>query len=124
MSLHHSNKLLLVHDKRCFVSYWPPASKIGMLLINFLELRVVAERRRKLAGRQHAVPTLFACRHPTTTLPRTCRERHIRGVAGERQGNGMVYVIKTRPHCVNKMGKSHFKRNGRGTAGERHGVCE
>jgi isochorismate hydrolase len=44
MFLHQNNKLLLVHDKRFFVSHWPPASEIGMLLItNFLELRVVAE---------------------------------------------------------------------------------
>jgi hypothetical protein len=86
MSLHQNNKLI-VHDKRCSVSHWPPASEMGMLLmINFLELRVVAERRRKLAGRQHAVPKLFACRHPAATLPRTCRERHIRGMAGERHG--------------------------------------
>jgi hypothetical protein len=55
-----------------------------LLVTNFLELRVVAERRRKLAGRQHAVPTLFACRHPVATLPRTCHEGHIRGMAGER----------------------------------------
>jgi hypothetical protein len=70
MSLHQNNRLLLVHDKRCFVSHWPPSSEIGMLLItNFLELDVVAERRRTLAGRQHAVPPLFLCRHPAATLP-------------------------------------------------------
>jgi hypothetical protein len=40
MSLYQNNKLLLVHDKRCFFSHWPPASEIGMLLVtNFLELR-------------------------------------------------------------------------------------
>jgi hypothetical protein len=83
MYLHQNNKLLLVHDKRCFVSHWPPASEIGMLLItNFMELRVVAGRRRTLAGRQHAVsgrpmlihthhavPMLFPCRHPAATMP-------------------------------------------------------
>jgi hypothetical protein len=55
MSL-HQNKLLLIHDKRCFVSQWPPASEIGMLLItNFLELRMVSGISRALAGRPHAV---------------------------------------------------------------------
>jgi len=45
MSLHQNNKLFLVHDKRCLVSHWPPASESGMLLITtFLELRLVAGR--------------------------------------------------------------------------------
>jgi hypothetical protein len=57
-----------------------------ILITNFLELRVVAERHRQLAGRHHAVPTLFACRHTAATLSRTCRERHICGMAGERHG--------------------------------------
>jgi hypothetical protein len=128
MPLHQNNKLLLVHDKRCFVSHWPPASEIGMLRVTtFLELRMVAGRRRKLAGRQNAVRTLFPCRHPAATLSRTCRglerslsERHIRGMAAERHENGMVYVNQTRPHCVNQMGKTQSQplaeRHGRGTA--------
>jgi hypothetical protein len=36
-----------------------------MLLINFLELRAVAARGRKMASHQHAV----SCRHPAATLP-------------------------------------------------------
>jgi hypothetical protein len=116
MSLHQNNKLLLVHDKRCFVSHRPPASVIGMLLINFQELRVVAGISRMLAGRQHAVswrpmlihtyhavPMLFPCRHPAMTL-RGLFQKDIRGMAGERHGNGMVFVNQTRPHCVNQMG--------------------
>jgi hypothetical protein len=83
MSMHQNNKLLLVHDKRCFVSHWPPASAIGMLLItNFLELGMVAGISRTLADRQHAV-----------TLPRPCHgfekslsERSIHGLAVERRG--------------------------------------
>jgi hypothetical protein len=69
--------------KNLLISRWPPASVIGMLLItNFLELDVLAARSRKLASRQHAVserpmlihtyhavPMLFPCRHPATTLP-------------------------------------------------------
>jgi hypothetical protein len=57
-----------------------------LLMINFLELGV--------ASRQH-----------TVILPRTCHdlemslsERHIRGMAGERLGNGMAFV--------NQMGKT------------------
>jgi hypothetical protein len=96
MSLHQNNKLFLVHDKRCFVSHWPPASEIGMLLItNFLELRVVAGLSRTLADRQHAVserPMLIHTFHAVTLplpchgLERSLSERHIRGMTGERQG--------------------------------------
>jgi hypothetical protein len=47
-------------------------------------------------------------------------ERHIRGLAEERHGNGMACVNHTRPHCVNQMGKTQSKplaeRHGRGTA--------
>jgi hypothetical protein len=142
MSLYQNNKLLLVHDKRCFASHWPPASEIGMHLItNFLELRVVAARGRNLASRQpavserpmlihtyHAVPMLLPCRHPAVTWPRPCRglerslsKRHVRGMAGERHGNGMVCVIQTRLHCVNQMGKTQSKALADGMAGERHG---
>jgi hypothetical protein len=96
MSLLQSNKLLLVRDKRYFVSHWPPASEIGVLLItNFLELRVVDGRSRTRAGRPHAVsgrPMLIHTYH-AVPLPRPCRglerslsERHIRGMAGERHG--------------------------------------
>src|SRR5215475_11676361 len=72
-----------------------------LLITKFLELRVVEERRRQLAGRQHSVPTLFACRQPAATLPRTCRERHIRGMAGERQGNGRETAGERNGMCVN-----------------------
>jgi hypothetical protein len=81
MSLHQKNKLLLGHDKRCFVSHWPPASEIGMLLItNILELRVVGGISRTLTGRQYPV-TLPRLGHD---LERSLSERHIRGMAGER----------------------------------------
>jgi hypothetical protein len=141
MSLYQNNKPIIVHDRRCFVSHWPPASEIGMLLItNFLEFRVVAGISWKLVDRQHAVVgrpmlihtyhavrLLFPCRHLAATLPRPCHgverslsERHIRGMAGKRHGNGMGCVNQTRPHCVNQMGKTQSKalaeRHGRGTA--------
>jgi hypothetical protein len=97
MSLHQNNKLLLVHDKRCFVSHWPPASEIGMLMITtFLEFCVVAGRSR--SGQVAHMPFLIAnshitCRSHAAAMPRPCRgrerslsERHIRGMAGERHG--------------------------------------
>jgi hypothetical protein len=74
--------------------------------------------------RSHAV----RMRHPAAIMPRTCREMHIRGMAGERHRNGMVCVNQTRPHCVNQMGKTQSKplaeRHDRGTTVERHGMCE
>jgi hypothetical protein len=40
----------------------------------------------------------------------------------------MVCVNQTRPHCVNQVGKTQSKplaeRHDRGTAWERHGMCE
>jgi hypothetical protein len=96
MSLHQNNNLLLVHTKRCFVSHWPPASEIGMLLItNLLVLRMVAGISRTLAGRQHVVsgrPILIHTYY-AVTLPRLCHglerslsERRIRGMAWDRHG--------------------------------------
>jgi hypothetical protein len=147
MSLHQNNKLLLVHDKRWFVSHWLPASEIGMLLVtNILEFRVVAGISWKLAGRQHAVsgrPMLihtyhavpFPCCSHAVTLPRPCpdpamalRGRFQKCIFMAWQGNGMACVNQIRPHCVNQMGKTQTKalaeRHGRGTAWERHGMCE
>jgi hypothetical protein len=96
MSLHQNNKVLLVHDKRCFVSHWPPASEIGMLRVTtFLELRVVAGRSRTRAGRPHDVSgrSMLIHAYHAVPLPRPCSglerslsERHIRSMAGERRG--------------------------------------
>ena len=49
-------------------------------------------------------------------------------MVGAGHGRGMASVNQTRPHCVNQMGKTHFKplaaRHGRGTAWARHVMCE
>jgi hypothetical protein len=145
--MNQNNKLLLVHDKRCSVSHWPPASEIGMLLItNFLGRGVVAARGRKLASRQHAVSErqmlihayhtvtmLFPMPSPCCGLERPLSERHIRGMAEERNGNDTVCVNQTRPHRLNQIGKTQSKSlsrtawqgsgrgMGRGAARERHG---
>jgi hypothetical protein len=126
MSLHQNNKLLLVHDKRCFVLHRPPTSEIGMLLItNFLEIRVVSGISRNLAGCQHAdsgrpmliytyhaVPMPSPSRDPAMTL----RVRFQKGIFVAWQRNGMVCVNQTRPHYVNQMGKKQSK-----ALAERHG---
>jgi hypothetical protein len=104
------------------------------------QLRVVAARSRTLAGGQHAAsrrPMLLFDSHNTIpfprrshafTLPRPCHEPAVKFIFVAWQGNGMVYMNQTRPHCVNQMGKTQSKhlaeRRGRGTAGERHGMCE
>jgi hypothetical protein len=86
-----------------------------MLLITiFVELRVVAERSRTRAGSPQAVSRRPCC---AVALRRTAWSEY-----------GMARVNKTRPHCLNKMGKTHSKplaaRHGRGTAWARHGMCE
>jgi hypothetical protein len=75
------------------------------------------------------------CRDPAVAL----RGRFQKGIFVAWQGNGMACVNKTRPRCVNQMGKTQSKvlaeRHGRktawkrqgnstGTAWGRHGMCE
>jgi hypothetical protein len=49
-------------------------------------------------------------------------------MVGAGHGRGMASVNRTRPHCVNQMGKTHYKpvaaRHGRGTAWARRAMCE
>jgi hypothetical protein len=75
-----------------------------MLLITiFVELRVVAGRRRTRAGSPQAV---------------LCRGLEKNGIVRAWHGRGMASVNQTRPHCVNQMGKKYSKplaaRHGRG----------
>ena len=81
-----------------------------MLLIIFVELRVVAGRSRTRAGSPQAVG---------------CRGLEKDGMVRAWHGRGMASVNQTQPHCVNQMGKTHSKpltaRHGRGTAWARHG---
>jgi hypothetical protein len=70
----------------------------------------------------------FPCREPAVAL----RGRFQNGIFVAWEGNGMgtalARVNQTRPHCVNQMRKTQFKalaeRHGKGTAWERHGMCE
>ena len=88
-----------------------------MLLITiFVELSVVAGRRRT-----RAEPT---GRLSTAVL---CRGLEKNGMVRAWHGCGMASVNQTRPHCVNQMEKTHSKpiaaRHGRGTAWARHAMC-
>src|SRR5215510_7917060 len=76
----------------------------------------------------HTMP--FPCREPAilrqccvlreSPCGRPCRHPAVKGVFVAWQGNGMVCVNQTRPHCVYQMGKSQSKpfagRHGMGTA--------
>ena len=86
-----------------------------MILITvFVELRVVPGRSRTRAGSPQAV-SRQACY--AVALRRMAWSEH-----------GMASVNQTRPHFVNKMGKTHSKplaaRHGMGTAWAWHAICE
>ena len=57
-----------------------------------------------------------------------CRGLEKNGMVGAWYGHGMASVNQTRPHCVNKMGKTQSKplaaRHSRRTAWARHAMCE
>jgi hypothetical protein len=105
-----------------------------MLLITFVELRVVAGRSRKRADRPHAVsgqPKLIHTCHAHAAMcggfEKSLSGRRGHGMARVRQG--MACMNQTRPHCVIKwetQSKPLAARHGRGTAWVRHGkgmVC-
>jgi hypothetical protein len=87
---------------------------------------VVAGRSQKRGGRPHAVSGRLMLIHTCYAHAALCRglERSL----SDRHGRGMTCVNQTRPHCVNKMGKTQYKplaaRHGRGTALARHGMCK
>jgi hypothetical protein len=102
-----------------------------LLMITFVELRVVAGRSRMRAGRLHAVsgrPLLIHTCHVALCrgLEKSLSERHGRGMAWH--GREMACVNQTGPHCVNQFGNTQSKplaaRHDRGTAWARHGMCE
>jgi hypothetical protein len=102
-------------------------------MITFVELRVVAGRSRTRAGRPHAVSGQPMLIHPCHAMPMlqsavALRSRIRNGMVVAWHGRGMACVNQTWPHCVNQIGKTQSKplaaRRGRGTAWERHGMCE
>ena len=78
----------------------------------------------------HALTMSFFSRpqHSTAVSRRPCCGLEKNGMVGAWHGHAMASVNQTRPHCVNHMGKTHSKplpaRHGRGTAWERHAMCE
>jgi hypothetical protein len=91
-----------------------------MLLINFVELRLIAERNRTLAGRPYAtsgrpmlIHTCHAHAHTYAALWDGLKKFLL-----ERHGRGVACVNQTRPHCVNQMGNTQSKPlvHGMGTA--------
>jgi hypothetical protein len=119
MSLRQNNKILLVHDKRCFVSHWPPASEIGLLLMTtLLKLR----RMHRNAGRSSTCRlwTADANSHiPYNYPPVKLRCRFQNDIFMACQGNDMACVNLTWPHCVNQVGKTKSK-----LLAEWHGLCK
>ena len=69
-----------------------------LLIIIFVELRVVAGKSRKQAGSPEAVSLRPCC---AVALRRTAWSEHGMGAAWA--WHGMASVNQTRPHCVNKM---------------------
>jgi hypothetical protein len=57
-----------------------------------------------------------------------CRGLEKNGMVRAGHGHGMASVNQTRPHCINQMGKTHYKplaaRHGRGLAWAWHVMCE
>jgi hypothetical protein len=100
--------------------------RIGMLLVTtFVELRVVAWKRRTRAGRSHIVSGRQMLIHTCHAMPCQCRAVALRsrfqnGMVVAWNGRGMACVNQTRPHCVYQMGKTQSKPlaagNWRGTA--------
>ena len=101
----------------------------------------------------HLIYTVRPCLiHTCHAMPRPCRSSQAHSTAqhgrretavlccglekngmvgawhGHGHGHGMASVNQTRPHCVNQMGKTHYKtlsaRHGRGTAWAWHAVSE
>jgi hypothetical protein len=76
MSLHQDNKLLLVHDKRWFVSHWPPVSD-WYASDNKLPGNGRGSSKRPKAGK---TPTCRLMPSPCHGLEKSLSERHIRGM--------------------------------------------
>jgi hypothetical protein len=93
-----------------------------MRLITFVELRVVAGRSRKRAGRPHAVigwPMLIRTCHVHPALCRGLEKSLSEGQVLALHRHDMTCVNQTQPQCVNQMGKTQSK-----PLAARHGMCE
>jgi hypothetical protein len=78
-----------------------------MLLITFVELRMVAGRSRMWAGHPHAVSGLPMLAHTCHAHAVLCRG--LEKLLAEWHGRGMAGVNQTWPHRVHLMGKTQSK---------------
>jgi hypothetical protein len=78
-----------------------------LLMITFVELRMVAGRSQTRAGSPQAASQRLCC---AVVLRRTVWSKH---------GMGMASANQTWPHCVNQIGKTHSK-----PSAARHAMCE
>jgi hypothetical protein len=73
----------------------------------------------------HAVILKATAQHGRLSTAVLCCGLEKKGMVGAWHRHGMASVNHTRPHCVNQIGKTHFKplaaRHGRGMAWVRHG---
>jgi hypothetical protein len=78
----------------------------------------------------HAMPRpcVSSQGHSTADSRRPCCGLEKNDMVRAWHGRGMAIVNQTRPHCVNQMGKTHYKplakRHGKGTAWARQAMCE
>jgi hypothetical protein len=76
----------------------------------------------------HAVLFKATAQHGRREMAMLCCGLEKNGMVGTWHGHGMASVNQTRPLCVNQMGKTNSEplvaRHGRGTAWERHAMCE
>ena len=76
----------------------------------------------------HAVLVKATAQHGHREKAVLCRGLEKNAMVGACHGHGMASVNQIRPQCVNQMGKTHSKtlaaRHDRGTAWERHAMCE
>ena len=76
----------------------------------------------------HAVLLKATAEHGRLLTAVLCCGLEKNGMVEAGHGHSMASVNHTRPRCVNQMGKTYFKtlaaRHGRGTAWEKHAMCE
>jgi hypothetical protein len=116
MSLHQNNNLLLVHHKRCFCFTLATCIWDWYASDNKLPGTGRGSSKKPKAGNSPTCRLMLSpCPDPAMAL----RSGFQKGIFVAWQGNCMVCVNQTRPHCVNQMGKTESK-----ALAERHGMCE
>ena len=97
MFLHQNKQLLLVHDKRCFVSHCPAAFQFEIPMTTFVEFHMVTGRSLTWAGRTKAAFRRPMLIHTCHAVPMPCCAVALRScfqnsMDGARQGRNMELV--------------------------------